>query len=145
MRLVQRSSSFLSILLFLLALPLLAAADDCSDCVSRKKQMCARECRLVPTDKSTLCQQECVEQYCLHRCEPSHPAIARGFQSCEDCLDQQFNLCEANCPEGTDRIRAMCQLGCAKLRCGLSCGGVERNQTGATPKSEEKAEDAKSK
>ena len=114
------------ILLFLLFLAYGAQADawadDCTDCVERKQAMCAKECRLVAPAVSRTCQQDCVQQYCLHRCPASHEAVFfNSAQSCEDCLDQQFNLCDTNCPHGTDRVRAMCKLGCAKQRCEHAC------------------------
>jgi hypothetical protein len=102
-----------------------ARADDCAQCVERKKGMCAQECRLVPAEKSLICQSDCVQQYCLHRCPTLNPAIGEMPQSCDECRDQQFTLCEANCPLGTDRVRSMCKLGCAKQRCEALCSTAE--------------------
>ena len=116
-----KSSIIYSIFLFL-AFPLVAKAMDCPECIERKKAMCAQECKLVSPVNAVRCQRDCTWQYCSHRCEDNDPALLVGsYQNCTDCLDQQFNLCDSNCATGTDRVRSMCKLGCAKTHCEPFC------------------------
>lgn len=113
------------------------SATECSDCLERKKNVCAAECRLVPVEKARLCQLDCRRMYCSHRCDRSDPAFAPAPQTCQACLDEQFNLCGPNCPTGSDRARAECRLTCAKDRCSEICESeaeVELTTPSPTPK-----------
>ena len=81
--------------------------------------MCAAECKLVPPDQAIGCQQNCIKEYCSHKCaDSSEPPVKSG---CNSCLDQQFNLCESVCESGTDRVVALCKLDCANARCAAEC------------------------
>ncbi len=99
-----------------------AFAGECQSCIARKQEECSKQCRLVPTERSLECQETCVRQYCAHRCDPEGlNEYFHADQGCEACLDQQYNLCDASCPTGSDRYRCACKLGCAKIRCLSSC------------------------
>jgi hypothetical protein len=107
-------------------IPCAYAANECPDCVERKKQMCAKECQLVAPEHTVKCQSDCIKQYCAHRCTPNDPSFKwLSDPDCNDCLDQQYNLCASDCTTGTDRVRALCKLDCAKQRCVSNCPAAE--------------------
>ncbi len=115
---------FLGLLSIIVSIPLHAALalNECAECVERKKPMCSQECLLVSPERSIKCQDDCVRQYCRHRCSPGDPALS-GLANpvCTDCLDRQYNLCESECPTGADRLRAVCKIDCANKRCKDNC------------------------
>ncbi len=102
-----------------------AYSGECGSCVDRKQRMCADECELVPADKVRRCQQNCIAEYCAHRCEKSAPEIEAYLkENCYDCREQQFTLCEVHCNEGPPRKRALCQIQCSDERCKSVCEGT---------------------
>ena len=95
---------------------------ECGSCVDRKQRICADECELVPAEKSRHCQQHCIADYCANRCAADAPELQAYFkENCDDCLEQQFLLCEAHCTVGTPRRVAVCQIDCSKDRCNALC------------------------
>lgn len=95
-------------------------ADECIDCVERKKQMCSSECELVDSKSALNCQKDCIIQYCTHKCDAKHEALNNILEaSCEKCQDEQYNLCD--CPTGSDRNRALCKISCAEKKCSSVC------------------------
>lgn len=117
--------TFLSTILLGLVFVHSATANEvCHACVERKRGMCAKECELVPADKSLVCQRDCAFQYCSHRCKANDEAFSNFKElGCVQCLDQQFGVCSASCPIGSDRSRAMCQIECSDKRCQDKCLG----------------------
>lgn len=106
--------------LLILLFPSISLADDCNECIERKKQMCASECDLVDSKSALKCQKDCIIQYCSHKCSAEHEAIKNLLEySCEKCQDDQFNLCE--CSIGSDRTQAICKISCAKKKCEPIC------------------------
>ena len=78
--------------------------------------------RNVPAAKSRRCQQQCIAEYCKHKCENNAREIqAYLLEGCDDCLEQQFGLCESHCTVGTPRKKAECQLACSSERCSAPC------------------------
>lgn len=103
-----------------------AYSGECGSCVDRKQVMCADECELVKPERARKCQQDCIAEYCSHKCEKTAPELAAYLQeNCEECLEKQYVLCEAHCPEGRPRKRAACQLGCSDDRCKTVCAPAE--------------------
>ena len=99
-----------------------AYSGECGSCVDRKQKLCGEECELVPPEKSLHCQQTCLEHYCDHRCAPDAPELKAYLrENCDDCLEQQFKVCESHCTVGTPRRKASCQLFCSRQRCAGSC------------------------
>lgn len=112
--------AYASIILLFLAPA--ASASECGSCVERKGKMCAQECRLVQDSRVRECQNDCIKEYCSHRCKDSDPELQRYLaKDCDQCLDQQFNLCDPNCQVGTDRERAVCKLDCSAKHCQDKC------------------------
>ena len=104
-----------------------AYSGECGSCVDRKQVMCADECELVTPDRSRKCQQDCIAEYCSHKCEKTAPELAAYLQeNCEECLEKQYVLCEVHCPEGRPRKRAACQLNCSDDRCKTVCAPNEK-------------------
>ncbi len=116
----------------LLLLPQLALAQahsgECGTCVNRKQRMCADECESVAPEKSRVCQHNCIAEYCEHKCAQDAPELEAYLkENCDDCLEQQFGVCEFRCAVGTPRQKAVCQIGCSEERCTKACpaGGVK--------------------
>jgi len=134
------SRSFLFLLAFFPAQAFAQAySGECGSCVERKQRMCADECELVTPEKSRKCQKNCIAEYCAHKCEKTAPELdAYLRENCEECLERQYMLCEAHCPEGRPRKRAVCQVDCSNERCDTLCQS-DKKVTPAAPKSELKA------
>ena len=95
-------------------------ADECIDCVERKKSMCASECELVDSSQALKCQKDCNFQYCSHKCSPDHDVFKNFLAAdCEKCQDEQYQLCD--CPTGSDRSQAICRISCASKNCEKIC------------------------
>ncbi len=91
---------------------------ECGDCVHRKQRLCADECEDAPNEKVRHCQDRCLQQYCAHKCRAGAPELSlHETQSCDDCLEHEFNSCESHCPAGAARARAVCQIECSNVRC----------------------------
>ena len=120
-------------------------ATECGDCVERKAKTCSEECKLVDVSRIRDCQNDCVKEYCKHRCQGGEPELSSFLaKDCEQCLDQQFNLCETKCVVGTDRIRAECKLGCSKANCSAVCAQTKSTSEevqGEEPQGEVEDED----
>lgn len=98
------------------------SALECSSCFERKKGMCADECTEVPPIHQRECQLRCIKEYCNHRCTEEAPQfIEFQTQACEDCLNEQFVLCEKQCPTGTPRAVAECKVRCSAANCQAGC------------------------
>jgi hypothetical protein len=99
-----------------------AYSGECGSCVQRKQRMCADECELVAPEKARHCQRQCISQYCSHRCAQDAPELdAYLKENCDDCLEQQFGLCEVHCAVGTPRQKAVCRIQCSAARCTAEC------------------------
>ena len=99
-----------------------AYSGECGTCVERKQRMCSDECGLVPADKARRCQQRCIAEYCKHRCDKDAPELeAYITESCDDCLEQQFDACDPACAVGTPRKKAACKIRCSDERCQRPC------------------------
>lgn len=110
----------MKILILLLIIPSISFADECIDCVERKKQICASECSLVDSKNALRCQKDCNIQYCAHKCPENHEVYKNFLEaSCEKCLDDQYNLCE--CPTGSERTQAICKISCSEKKCKQLC------------------------
>lgn len=135
------------------------AGTSCASCVERKQRMCSSECSLVAPDRARSCQKRCLSGYCSHRCSADARELnAWVTPDCDTCLEQQFATCEEQCPVGTARNRAICQLGCADRQCVKECSAAalpkrgakaptappKRAGIGAGAKASEKAPSAKS-
>lgn len=108
-----------------------ANANECSDCGKRKLSLCAKECLSVPLDKVRTCQSDCLHEYCSHKCGLEDSKVKRSSEldnlfsnSCEECKEQQFYRCDAECSSGTEYQRAKCKMGCAIVDCIETCGGT---------------------
>ena len=124
----MRTGFFFAVAMLLASPPVFAQAysGECGTCVNRKARMCADECELVPAEKSVFCQQNCIAEYCSHKCEKNAPEIEAYLkENCNDCEEQQFTLCEVHCKEGTPRKRAVCQIECSEKRCEKACAEPE--------------------
>lgn len=119
---------FEKVALLLLFLPSFVLASECSQCVQRKQNLCANECKLVRKDVVLQCQTDCIKDYCKHYCGESSDEYKKILNSsCSDCLDQQFNLCEPVCSTGSERSCALCKLDCSEARCLEQCKKKEES------------------
>ncbi len=126
---------FFFLLFFASSFPAEVLADktskgNCLQCGKRKLSLCAEECLKVPSDKNRLCQSDCLHEYCSHACGLNKSDSKRSKEleslfsdSCEECKEQQFSRCDAECRSGSDYQRARCKLGCATVDCIDVCGG----------------------
>lgn len=42
--------------------------DQCAECKQRKAEMCHEECALVEEDRESECIENCINEYCSHKC-----------------------------------------------------------------------------
>ena len=113
----------ISIFIFSLA-PLSFAENTCIDCAKRKLNMCSEECALVPTNRNQDCQKLCITQYCKHKCESAsgESEISSLFNlGCEECKEQQYELCSSKCDLKSQYKKALCQIDCTIKRCDEKC------------------------
>ena len=102
--------------------PSMKTAPECNSCIDRKKSMCADECSEVTPIYARECQLRCIQEYCNHRCAKDAPQFSEfQTQRCEDCLNDQFTLCEKQCPTGTPRSVAECKVKCSAANCQAGC------------------------
>ncbi len=87
--------------------------NSCKQCLDRKKEICSSECELVNKKNNLLCQSDCVNNYCAHKCKEGEKKYLN--LDCDKCLDQQFELCDNKA--GSNRVVADYKLKCANKRC----------------------------
>ena len=91
--------------------------DSCKQCLDRKKEICSSECELVNIKNNLICQSDCANNYCSHKCKETKKRYLE--LDCNKCLDQQFELCSSK--TGSSRIVADYKLKCANKRCEKNC------------------------
>ena len=91
--------------------------DLCRQCLDRKKEICSSECELVDKKNNLLCQSDCANNYCAHKCKENEKKYLN--LDCHKCLDQQFELCDNK--TGSSRVVADYKLKCANKRCEKNC------------------------
>jgi hypothetical protein len=128
-------------ILFLFLIPLSAFAipayaSECIECGKRKLSLCSKECLGVSLDKVKTCQSDCLHEYCSHKCGLEESKVKKSSEletlfakTCEECKEQQFDRCDAECSSGTDYQRAKCKMGCATVDCIDICGGLPPPET----------------